>query len=587
VRRVLLVLTALLVLAPAAGAATTPKLAKDRVEAAFLHDGKVARWVKRYPPATRSAQAVFDPGARSWGVIVSSTRAGVIADGTVSDDTGRVTTAWTGPQVDWPMARGYRGLFGGRWLNSWPVWIGFCVVFLAGLADLRRPFSLRNLDLLVLLSFTVSLWYFNRGDIFTSVPLVYPPLVYLLGRCAWIGLRGRSPAGSAPVWPVWLLVAATVVLVGFRIGLNVLDSNVIDVGYSGVVGAQRIAAGQSPYGHFPEAGGPVCGKADPDGIVLGRLQVSGRCEVPLPEGGDTYGPVAYESYLPAFLMLGWTGDWFWTRGHTGGWHDLPAAHLTAIGFDLACLLLLALLGWRMGGARTAVTLGFAWAAYPFTQYVSSSNSNDAIPPAFLLAGLILVAFPWARGVGVALSGWTKFASLLLVPLWASYPDGVRRPRATVEFAIAALVASELAFAVLLLEPHHVHAATVFYHRAIAYQLGRSSPFSLWDWGRYHAGLPDLHLLQRVLEVLVVAAAIGVAFLPRRKSLLQLVALTGCLLIGVELVMTHWFYLYIAWFFPFVVVAVLGPPGKTDPPAPVMRSEGIAGSAAPLTLGGSP
>src|SRR4029079_5090739 len=109
--------------------------------------------------------------------------------------------------------------------------------------DLRRPFSLRNLDLLVLLSFSVSLWFFNRGDIFTSVPLAYPPLLYLLGRMIWRTWRGRLGTGAVPVWPVWLLAAATVFAAGFRIGLNVRASNVIDVGYSGGIGAHRIAHG--------------------------------------------------------------------------------------------------------------------------------------------------------------------------------------------------------------------------------------------------------------------------------------------------------------------------------------------------------
>ena len=35
----------------------------------------------------------------------------------------------------------------------------------------------------------------------------------------------------------------------------------IDVGYAGVIGAQRIAAGQVPYGHFPVSNASVCGPA--------------------------------------------------------------------------------------------------------------------------------------------------------------------------------------------------------------------------------------------------------------------------------------------------------------------------------------
>ena len=102
----------------------------------------------------------------------------------MDDATGRVTEAWTGPQVAWKMARGYEGAFGGK-SSTAEVWLAFCALFLLGLLDWRRPLSLRTLDLLVLLSFSVSLWFFNRGDIFTSVPLVYPPLAYLLARMVW------------------------------------------------------------------------------------------------------------------------------------------------------------------------------------------------------------------------------------------------------------------------------------------------------------------------------------------------------------------------------------------------------------------
>jgi hypothetical protein len=111
---------------------------------------------------------------------------------------------------------------------------------------------------------------------------------------------------------------------------------------------------------------------------------------------------------------------------------------------------------------------------------------------------------------------------------------------------------------------------VFYDRTFAFQLGRDSPFSIWDWRQYHAGLPDLHLVQRALEVLLVLGAVAAYFLPRRKSPLQLAALTGALLIGFELVLTHWFYLYIPWFFPFVAVAVLAAAPQPEPAPAVAR-----------------
>ena len=57
-------------------------------------------------------------------------------------------------------------------------------------------------------------------------------------------------------------------------------------------------------------------------------------------------------------------------------------------------------------------------------------------------------------------------------------------------------------------------------------------------------------------MLVVAGAVAAAFVPRRKTPLQLAALTGALIAGFELVLTHWFYLYIPWFFPFAAFALL-------------------------------
>jgi hypothetical protein len=529
-----------------------PNLTKAEATASFLAEHKVRSWLDRYPSASRVTDAEYDKTSHSWTIKVWWGKAGEIASGRVDDANGFVTEAWTGPQVAWKMARGYTGAFGGKLINTTWVWLAFCAAFFVGLANLRRPLSIRNLDLLALLSFSVSLWHFNKGNIFTSVPLAYPPLLYLLGRAIWIGMRPRT-AAVRPVWPVWLLAAAAVFLLGFRIGINVeAPRSVIDVGYSGVIGADRIAHGQAPYGHMPvEDSLKPCGPSDSSGEIRDRIQTNGRCES-ANERGDTYGPVSYEAYLPGYLAFGWSGKW----------DSLPAAHATSILFDLLCLLGLILVGFRFGGARLAVTLAFAWVAYPFTQYASSSNTNDAVMPAILIWGFWLCSSPWARGAATALASWTKFAVFLLAPLWLSYPDGLRRPRAKAAFAAAFVAATLAAFSILLLEPNPVHAARVFWDRTLGWQITRESPFSLWDWGQYHArGIPDLRVVQWVLEGVLAVGAIAAYFLPRRKSPLQLAALTAALLIGFELVLTHWFYLYIPWFFPFAAIALLARPAR--------------------------
>ena len=180
-----------------------------------------------------------------------------------------------------------------------------------------------------------------------------------------------------------------------------------------------------PPPHAPPGKLKACGPADAEGEIRDRVQTNGRCESSN-ERGDTYGPAAYFAYVPAICCSDGAGSG--TR---------PAAHFTSIAFDLLAILGLALVGRRFGGLPLAATLAFAWAAYLFTQYVSNSNTNDAIPPVLLIWGFWLVSSPWARGAFSALAGWTKFSSLIVAPLWAAYPNGlsVRHARDAAFFVV--------------------------------------------------------------------------------------------------------------------------------------------------------
>jgi hypothetical protein len=548
-----------LVETPFAPDATPSRLSESEAIDALLAHPKVARWLERYPPGP-DTDATFDRRTRTWTVQLWTSDAGEVAKGVVRDLDGRVTEAWTGPQVAWKMARGSPGAFGGKLLTSWPVWLGLSAVFLLGLIDLRRPFTIVTLDLLVLLSFGVSLAFFNRGEVLQSAALAVPPLAYLVARTAWIGFRPPSrPRPVHPRWPVWVLAAATFFLVGFRIGLNVDQGRtVIDVGYAGVIGADRILDERAPYGAMPvEEDRTPCGPAGADGEIRERIQSNGRCESANPRG-DTYGPVAYLAYVPSVLLFGWSGRW----------DDLPAAHATAIAFDLLVLGGLALVGRRYGGARLAAVLAFGWAAFPFTTYALMSNTNDTIMPALLVWGFWLASSPAARGAATALAAWTKFGALIVAPLWLTYRSGIR-PAQLARFAGAFAAATLLAFSILLLEPSLTDAVHTFWDRTLGFQLHRDSPFSVWGWGQYHArGIPDLASLQTVVEVCVIVLAGVAAAVPREKGPLELAALTAALLLAFELALTHWSYLYLPWVLPFVLLALTLPrTARTDAPTP--------------------
>jgi hypothetical protein len=471
---------------------------------------KVRRERARFASTRRTA---FTKGALQWQVSYYAAKDKEIAQVLIDDSTGAVREAWTGHHVAWTMARGYPGAFG-RKINSPYLWIPLAVVFVLPFVDPRRPFRMLHLDLLVLSGFSVSLYFFNRAEIDTSVPLVYPLLAYLLVRMLAIGLRHRS---DHEVEPLRLLVPASwlamgiVFLLGFRVGLNITDSNVIDVGYAGVIGADNLVDGDALYGNFPKDN----------------------------EHGDTYGPVNYAAYVPFEQAMPWSGRW----------DDLPAAHGAAIFFDLACMGLLWLLGRRLRGPTLGIALAFAWATYPFTAFVSNSNANDSLVAALVIGAVVVAGSPPARGALVALAGLTKFAPLALGPLFALHGRERRGLlRTGVLFALAFALVAAAALAPVLGEGD----LRAFYERTMEFQAERGSPFSLW--GMYGG----LGTVQTAVQVAAVLLAIGAAFLPRGpRGTVSLAALAAAILIALQLGVTHWFYLYIVWFFPLVMVALLG------------------------------
>jgi hypothetical protein len=437
----------------------------------------------------------------------------------VDDRTGAVLEQWSGDQVAWLMARGYPGAFG-RKLNAPYVWLPLCVLFLLPFLDVRRPFRLLHLDLLVLLAFGASHYFFNRGEIGVSAPLVYPVLLYLLLRVLLAAFRPRRSAGPlVPHASLTLLVVGLVFLTAFRIGLNVANSNVIDVGYAGVIGADRIVDGDQLYG--PGFSDDV-------------------------HTGDTYGPVNYLLYVPFEQALPWSG--FWDR--------LPAAHGAAIAFDLLAIGGLLLLGRRLRRGREGTALGvalaYAWVAYPYTAFVLESNSNDTLVAVSCLGALLAATIARDRAsaavtaVGVGLGAASKFVTAALAPLFAR--------RSPVVFTVALLVL--LALVVVPFIPDG--GVRELYDRTIGYQASRPSPFSVWGQ------VDSLGWLQDLVKGGAAGLALLAAFVPRRPDLRQTAALGAAILIAVQLTATHWFYLYVVWFVPFLFVALFAAHARTFP-----------------------
>ena len=457
---------------------------------------------------------------------------------------GNILESWTGYQVAWRMARGYPGAFG-RAINAPYIWLPLCAIFVLGLLDWRRPFRLAHLDLLVIVAgFGLSHYFFNKGNIGVSVPLAYPPLLYLLARGLWLGFRRAQGSGLRPSIPISVIAVVTVVLIAGRITLNVVDSNVIDVGYSGVIGADRIADQKPIYGNFPSDD----------------------------QSGDTYGPVAYYAYVPFEQVFPWSGTW----------DDLPAAHAASIFFDLGdhgravparpqdpsgaqgdgprhpallCLGRLSVHGVRArveherrpGVARTGRHPLMPDLA-DFPRRDSRAHLDDEIRPACFGSAVRDV---WGNGSATAYLA--RVAPKLLRPRAPARVRQFRRQDPSRRYA-KVVIPFTIAFAITVLvvcfQALQDPGLSTFWHRTIAEQGGRDSPFSIWGQA------PSLGWLQTVVKIAVVGLAVLVAFRPRRRDHVTVAALGAAVMIGMELTVDHWFYLYIPWFLPFLLIALL-------------------------------
>jgi Glycosyltransferase family 87 len=411
------------------------------------------------------------------------------------------------PDIGWPLLLAFPGVLGGK-LNAPYIWLPLCLLFVLPFFDPRRPFRLLHLDLLVLLGFGISQWFFTRGEPSVSVPLVYPFLAYVVGRALFAALAPRRRTGSLVPWAsTKLLACGLVVLLALRIGFGLAESHTLDISTAGVIGADRIEHGLPLYeeNNFH---------------------------------GDTYGPVNYLMYVPFEVAKPYE------PGTTGG----DAARPATLFFDVLVALGLFVLGRRLragpAGTRMGVALAYAWAAFPYSALVIASNTNDALVPLFVIWALVMVASAPARGVLAGLGSMAKFAPAATAPALIA-----GRERLTLRTALIAGGAWALVCATLILLFLPDGGVREFWNTTIGFQVDRSSPLSLW------VRAPEIDWLRPLFTVFALVLIVGAAFVPRRRRTGQLAALCAAVLAAVQIPSNYWLYFYVVWFAPLLFVAL--------------------------------
>jgi hypothetical protein len=396
-------------------------------------------------------------------------------------------------------------------------------VLMAGVWPLWR---LRNLDVLALAGFALSVAFYDRGLLSRMALLSYSALGYLAVRSAWWGLRAdRAVRPSVPLYDhvthslgnterarILRVIAVAAALAVSVVGLT--SVSVLDVGYAVMEGATSILHGVLPYGHIPD--------------IL---------------HGDTYPLGSYLLYVPLA----------WATPVRSAFDDASVTLAVAVGAALLAGLGL----WRLARRpdrsgsspdTAALRTVVAWLTFPPLVVTVSTGTSDVVLGALLVGALVLWRRPAWSAAMLSAAAWFKLVPLAILPLALARMRGRALARAGAAIAITSAVPLGVLVAL-----GGTGAVARMWH-AISFQFTRGSQHSLWV---VIGNVPLQQLAQAATLALCVAAMIRIRTDGRLSGDRgRVAALAAAVLLGLEISANYWNYAYLSWTLPLLAVSLL-------------------------------
>ena len=398
--------------------------------------------------------------------------------------------------------------------------VPWAALFVLGLVDWRRPWRVEHLDLLALAGFFPVAMLLSDD--------VSQPGLWLAAIClGWLFSRMLGAAFGTwrmpelrPSLSSQRLVWAILLLLLIRAG-SLAGSNILDVGQASSLGAWRVLHGLHLYGAVSWPG--------PGGFRIYHP--------------DSYGPFAYYAYIPFVVVFPLVPA-------------VIATLLPALCFDALTVAGLYKLGRRLGGRPLAQAFVFAYLLYPFPDLSLMAETNDALIAALCVWTIVIAAErPAARGLLMAAAALTKFLPALLALQFL----GIRTGRSRYVLTLAASLAAMLAWPLITSGP------TQFLDSTAGYQLiqrGGGIQFSIWT------SMPHVAVVARpVLAAALVLLALAPMARPPVQDPRQHAALAAALLIGAQLLLGYWFYSYLTWCYPLLIIAIIQARPDHEAPGP--------------------
>lgn len=403
-----------------------------------------------------------------------------------------------------------------------PTWVFLSTFLTIGLFLMfHRFWSLRNLDIVLILLFTPGIMLVYEGNRLASDPSTVGVPAALVPE-----VSSTNPSSLLYAGYFWLIVIASLMVVRLLLDTVIVRRPMLDPNLSSggmlFLGSSMLAyllVNLSVSSPVPET---LASNGGPGYVLMKTLPSISTVppkEIEVVEPSSTPIPVGFR---------------------------LVVARSIAIGANLMIILCMVAIGyWHFGNFKTGVGAATLYLLLPYTFYMTG-RVDHVLPSAFLLMAVLLYRQPFAAGLFLGLAAGVVYYPFSLLPLWCSFywQRGIRRFAMGFATAIAALIV-----AMIFLHPNDI-----FQHLGYMFgikQVAMTGMDGIWGLGWYP--------LMRIPLILVfVLVSVSFVIWPAQKSLATLMSCSGGIMAATQCWHGFGGGLYLAWFVPLALLTMFRP-----------------------------
>jgi len=434
-----------------------------------------------------------------------------------------------------------------------PTWVFLSTLLVIGLFLMfHRFWSLRNLDILLVLAFAPGMMMVNEGrqkafresDLESASSLVAPKSVQDLEAASPDKNEQKGSPQSAPVpsaisangyWTaksmlyfgfLWLLVCACLLVIRMLLDTTIVRRPLLDPNLSS---GGMLFLGTS---------------------LLVYLMVNVAISNPIeqrrnsPEMGPGY---VLMNALPQIATTPQASASERVQGNRPPSNaKLTIAKILAIGANLTLVFSILSIGyWHFGNFKTGVGAATFYLLLPYTALMTG-RVDHVVPSALLLLAVLMYRQPFVAGLFLGCAAGAVYYPFSLLPLWCSFywQRGIRRFTGGFLTAVFALV-----LAVIILHPNTLIQDLRFMFGLK--EVAMNGMDGIWGLGWYP-------IMRIPIIVAFVLLSLSFVFWPPQKNLATLLSCSAAIMAATQLWHGFGGGLYMAWYMPLALLTVFRP-----------------------------